>query len=90
MAQGACLIVPNNWKTILDKNSIKEAQMSNILQSFLDENGLTSSSLSNVALENTFKNWYSKTFNTEGNIGDLNDKISPLIPNINIEYRKRK
>ena len=87
MAQGACLIVPNNWKTILDKNGIKEAQMSNILQSFLDENGLTSSSLSNVALENTFKNWYSKTFNTEGNIGDLNDKISPLIPNINIEYR---
>ena len=87
MAQGACLIVPNNWKTILDKNGIKEAQMSNILQSFLDENGLTSSSLSNVALENTFKNWYSKTFNTEGNIGDLNDKISSLIPNINIEYR---
>ena len=87
MAQGACLIVPNNWKTILDKNGIKEAQMSNILQSFLDENGLTSSSLSNVALENTFKNWYSKTFNTEGNIRDLNDKISSLIPNINIEYR---
>lgn len=87
MAQGACLIVPNNWKTILDKNGIKESQMSNILQSFLDENGLTSSSLSNVALENTFKNWYSKTFNIEGNIGDLNDKISSLIPNINIEYR---
>lgn len=87
MAQGACLIVPNNWKTILDKNGIKGAQMSNILQSFLDENGLTSSSLSNVALENTFKNWYSKTFNTEGNIGDLNDKINSLIPNINIEYR---
>ena len=87
MAQGACLIVPNNWKTILDKNGIKEAQMSNILQSFLDENGLTSSSLSNVALENTFKNWYSKTFNIEGNIRDLNDKISSLIPNINIEYR---
>jgi hypothetical protein len=87
MAQGACLIVPNNWKTILDKNGIKEAQMSNILQLFLDENGLTSSSLSNVALENTFKNWYSKTFNTEGNTGDLNDKINSLIPNINIEYR---